>query len=83
MEYVGAHVKALEREIHQSINFLSTESILAARGLEAFEADNKDARHTVNLERFSRLNKILTPVTVPLVVFVERLRLLKVVKAMV
>ena len=82
MEYVGAHVKALKREIHESINFLTTESIFATGRLKTFEAYDQYAWNTVNFKCFGRLNKILTPVAIPFVVLVECLRLLEVIKAM-
>ena len=82
MEYVGAHVKALKRKLHQSINFLATKSIFATGRLKAFEAYDQYAWNAVNFKCFGRLNKILTPVAIPFVVLVECLRLLKVIKAM-
>ena len=82
MEYIGAHVKALKREIHQSINFLATKSIFATGRLKAFEANDQYAWNAVNFKCFGCLNKLLTPVAIPFVVLVERLRLLEVIKAM-
>ena len=73
MEYIGTHVKALEREIHKGVNFLATKSILASGSLEAFEAYDQYAWNTVDFKCFGRLNKVLTLVAIPLVVLIERL----------
>ena len=48
MENIGAHVKALKREIHQSINFLATKSIFATGWLKALEAYDQYAWNAVN-----------------------------------
>ena len=69
----GPHVEAFERELDMSVNFLPTEAITALGCLEAFEADNEDFGHAVQLQCLGCLHKLLALVAVPFVVLVKRL----------
>ena len=68
-----SHVETLEREVNKRVNFLAAKSVATLGGFEALEADDEDFGHAVDLERLRRLHKLLTLVTVPLVVLIEYL----------
>lgn len=83
-QYVRPHVETCQRELYQSIDLLTTtEPILISARLEALKANDHDARHTINLQRLSRLHVLLTLVAIPFVILVERLRLLEFLQALV
>lgn len=68
------HVEAFERELHKRVNLLpATKAISISRCLEALEADDEDARNSVDLHRFCCPNELLAPAAVPLVLLVQGL----------
>jgi len=78
-----AHVETLEGEIDKRVNFLTaTESVPAARRFESLQTDDQDAWHAVDFHCLGRLDELLALVAVPLVLFVENLRLLELSQAL-
>lgn len=66
-----SHVEALKWEVNEIVNFLAAKTVATLGGFEALEADDEDFGHAVDLERLRRLHKLLTLVTVPLVILIE------------
>ena len=68
------HIQPGQWELNKCVDFLPTsEAILIAACLESLEADNHDARHSVDFQRLRRLHMLLALIAVPFIVLIQRL----------
>ena len=73
-QYEWPHVQPCQWELNKCVDFLPTsKAILIAACLESLEADNHDARHSVDFQRLRRLHMLLALIAVPFIVLIEGL----------